>query len=135
MKKSTKLDLFEKIKNFQKTVLSNRPETSTMLHDIRMMNFKIRPLAGEISQLDLQNPEFIGALWSLGKLDDFFRQEFFKLPDQEKEVFFRLVDELRYEFQQQINTVGVLPERELSGDQNHHPFEVEIIKEMQVRVN
>ncbi len=134
MKKASGTDLFDKIKHFQTTVLSKRPAPHAMMHDIRMMNFKIRPLSGEIADLDFKNPEFIGALWSLGKLDDFFRQEFSKLPEQEQELFFKLVDELRYGFQQQINTSSVSSSQP-SLDDLHNHFEVEIIKEMQIRVN
>src|SRR5690606_33448009 len=103
MKTGNKTDLYEKIKLFQQRTISNTPTVEEMMSEVRMMNFKVRPVYGNISKLNLSNREFINALWSLGKLDEFFKDEFPNVEDEDREIFFKLVDDMRVSLQQQLN--------------------------------
>ncbi len=133
MNSPKKTDLFEKIKDFQLSVLAKKPTAQDMMHEVRMMNFKIRPLSGNVTDLDFGNMEFIDALWSLGKLDEFFRTEYQNVTDEEQDAFFRLVDDIRLNFQQQLNKANIATvEFEEAPKQM---FEVEIIKDTNLKVN
>ncbi len=132
MKTSKKNDLYDKIRLFQQTTLSNRPETNEMIHEVHMMNFKIRPVYGNIATVDFNNSEFIAALWSLGKLDEFFRVEFPLIAEEDKDVFFKLVDDIRTNLQQRLNT-AYTEKQGLSEDKTF--FEIEIFKDSTNYVN
>lgn len=133
MNSPKKTDLFEKIKDFQLSVLAKKPTAQDMMHEVRMMNFKIRPLSGNVTDLDFGNMDFIDALWSLGKLDEFFRTEYQNVTDEEQDAFFRLVDDIRLNFQQQLNKANIATvEFEEAPKQM---FEVEIIKDTNLKVN
>ena len=98
-----------------------------------MMNFKLRPLSGNVSDLDFSNLDFIDALWSLGKLDEFFRDEYNNVEEDEKDAFYRLIDDIRLNFQQQLNKANIAAiDFEESPKQM---FEVEIIKDSNLKVN
>lgn len=133
MNKSRNADLYERVHMFQQQVLANKPAPAEMYHEVRMMNFKVRPVEGDISQLDFGNKEFIDALWSIGKLDEFFRLEISRISKDEKEAFFRLVDEMRTNFQIQLNKANLASSR--LGGSTRSVFEVEIIKEYRSSIN
>jgi hypothetical protein len=126
-------DLYERIHLFQQEILTKKPAHEQMYHEVRMMNFKVRPVAGDMSQLDFGNSEFIDALWSIGKLDEFFRNEVERISKEEKKVFFDLVDEMRTNFQMQLNRANITSSRHI--DEKRSVFEVEIIKEHNSRIH
>lgn len=121
-------DVFEKLKQFQVMLESNRLSSEEMLHEIRMMNFKLRPLSGEIAELDFSNEGFLHALWKLGKLDELFRREFGSLHEDDRELFFRLVDEMRLKLQYELNRATVWHKD--MPDKKRPQYEVEIIKDL-----
>lgn len=113
-----------------KKVLETKPPIDRMYEEVRMMKFKIRPIAGDITLLQLKNNHFIETLWSLGKLDEMFQKEFNKLSNPEKEVFFRMFDNLHQQFQGQLNKLSVNPQVRSNIPQI---LEIEIFKEMPAR--
>ena len=133
MKTENKNDLYDRIQRFQQSVLARRPSINQMVSEVHMMNFKIRPVYGNISSLDFANKRFIEALWSLGKLDEFFRIEFPLVTENERDTFFRLVDEMRVNFQQQLNT-AYTASKPLSTEEKLL-YEIEIFKETDTQVN
>ncbi len=120
------VDIFSKLKK----ALAAKPPMQKMYQDIRMMKFKIRPISGDISLLKLRNQHLIETLWSLGKLDEVYQREFFKLAKEQKEVFFRLFDNLYWQFQDQLNRIDVNPEVKSQFPQ---VLEMEIFKEATVK--
>ncbi len=132
MKTRNKTDLYERIRSFQQATLSKKPALDEMISEVRLMNFKIRPVSGNISTLNFKNMEFIDALWSLGKLDEFFRVEFPKIEDADKDIFFRLVEEMRTNLQQRLNKSQLI--KAVSREEQMF-FEIEIFKENTPRVN
>ena len=133
MSPQKKIDPIDKIQEFQQAILSKKPEAQDMFHEVGMMNFKIHPVRGDISDLDFGKPEFIDALWSLGKLDEFFNAEYYHMKDHEQDVFYRLIEEMRSNLQQQLNKVNIsaveFPERPKKR------FEVEIVKDNNLKVH
>lgn len=131
---SKKTDAVDRIKRFQLEILAKKPTVDEMVHDMRMMNFKIRPVSGDITELDYGNDDFIDALWSLGKLDEFFRSEFDTIDKKEKDVFFRMINDLRVNFQNQLKKANIQA-IELQDKSILQFFEIEIIKDNNLRVN
>ncbi len=134
MDSSKKIDAVDKIKHFQERILANKPEMGEMVYDVRMMNFKIRPISGDITELDYGNNDFIEALWSLGKLDEFFRLEFDSIDLDEKDAFFRMVNDLRVNFQNQLKQANIQAV-DFQDKSMMQLFEIEIIKDNNLRVN
>lgn len=132
MKSQNKTDAFEIIKQFQSSVLQHTPSVEKMYDEVRMMKFKIKPLQGDISLLNFKNQDFISALWSLGKLDEFFQSHFTDLQPEQQDIFFKLMDEMRYEFQNQLNKANIKPSQ---NDLKASTFEMEIFKEKEKSVN
>ena len=54
MDSSKKIDAVDKIKHFQERILANKPEIGEMVYDVQMMNFKIRPISGDILSLIME---------------------------------------------------------------------------------
>jgi len=133
MNKPSKGDLYERIHLFQQEILTKKPPHQEMYHQVQMMNFKVRPVVGDMSQLDFSNSEFIDALWSIGKLDEFFRTEFKHTSREEKKVLFNLVSAMRSNFQMQLNRANIVSSR--VSNEKRSIFEVEIIKESNSHVN
>ncbi|MBP7967819.1 hypothetical protein KAZ66_06145, partial [Candidatus Woesebacteria bacterium] len=105
MKTTKKTDVYEAIKQFQQDTLGNKPPVEQMVYEVRLMNFKIRPVTGNISIVNFRNTDLIDALWSLGKLDEFYRQEVKNIAVKDQEAFMRLVNEMRWNYQDQLNRV------------------------------
>lgn len=133
MSSRKKIDPVERIQNFQRSVLSKKPAAEDMIHEVRMMNFKVHPVTGDISDLDFSNTEFIDALWSLGKLDEFFRAEYFEMKDREQDVFYRLVQDMRSNFQQKLNKANITAIE--FAERPKRIFEIEIVKDTNWKIH
>lgn len=131
MKSKNAKDIFEMITEFQKKVLAKKPPQEAMYDEVRMMKFKIRPLQGEITQLDLKNNRFIEMLWGLGKLDEFYQIHVDKLSGDQKDVFFRIFNGLHQQFQDEVSRISFKKQ----ADPNASAFEMEIFKERSENFN
>lgn len=134
MSTKTKHDVVGMFQTFQKTVLDKKPSTKEMRADVRMMQFKVRPLQGDIYELNFQNSDFIETLWSLGKLDEFFQNNVSDLNEEERNVFYSMFDRLYQQYQSKLNHINLkrdhYDEEKLSGG-----FEVEIFRERSKKAN
>ena len=127
MKNSKNNDVFKLLADLQ-IVLRQKPSVDKMFEEIRMMKFKIRPIIGDISLVNVKNNQLIEALWGLGKIDDFFQKKIKQLNLKDKKTFFRVVSDIRDGYEQQLNRVG------LKGKVNpSSPVELEIFKERQTK--
>ena len=68
-KNEKKEDVISLLSYYQKTVIANKPSLEIMLDEIKMMNFKIRPLSGDFSFINGMDSKLIEMIWNLGKLD------------------------------------------------------------------
>lgn len=122
-----KTDLLEEIVNFQEELLKNKPTDQIMFEQVRMMRYKIRPLQGDISILDLKNKKFIEILWNLGKLDEFFNKRKNFLNKRQREIFYSFFEGIYAKLQHQLNHL------DLKFDQNDVSssiIEMEIVREI-----
>lgn len=116
-------DIFGKLKK----ALGTKPSLEQMYEEIRMMRFKIRPISGDISLLQLKNHQLIETIWGLGKLDEVFQKEYDRLGSGQKEVFFRLFDSLYHQYQEQLNKINI--NKEIKPNLTE-VFEMEIFKDI-----
>lgn len=126
MIKKNKKDVLE-IFNRLKKILAAKPPIQAMVSEVRMMKFKVKPIAGDVSFLQLNNKHLIETLWSLGKLDETFHKEFRYINADQREVFFRIFDDLYQQFQNQLNKVNIKSELKTNLPQL---LELEIFKEL-----
>jgi hypothetical protein len=124
-KKKTE-EIFELFQYFQKS-LENQPPVEAMREEIRMMNFKIKPLHGDVSFLDFNNNQLIEVLWRLGKLDDFFQKEFGRLRPKQQEIFLGFFHNLHNNLQKKLNQLNLKTKKPTAFDAPI--LEMEIIKE------
>ena len=103
MRQKKNPDLIEDIVNFQKELIKNKPSHNIMYEQVRMMRYKIRPLQGDISELNFKNEKFIEILWNLGKLDEFFDKKKKLLDKRQKEIFYGFLDKIYDKLQHQLN--------------------------------
>lgn len=93
--------------DFQKNILGRKPSLEIMMDEVRMMHFKIRPLQGDVSLLDLRENKLIETLWNLGKLDEFYQKHNNRLSSDQKTIFFNFFDEVYRKFQIQLNRLNL----------------------------
>lgn len=125
MKRKQQINLSALVTILQKELVEHRPTLRKMYEEVRMMKFVIRPLQGDITQVDFNDSHLIETLWSLGKLDEFFQKRIKSVPANQKETFLRLFDNLHQQFQGQLNKLHLKPEK------NRAPstLEMEIFKQ------
>ncbi|KKQ24470.1 MAG: hypothetical protein US40_C0003G0008 [Candidatus Roizmanbacteria bacterium GW2011_GWC2_37_13] len=124
MKKRTDKDILDLISDFKKS-LDKKPPFTEMYEEVQMMKFKVRPIQGDLSAVNLNNEQFVKTLWSLGKLDEFFQKEFYRLTAKNKDLFMKVFDDIYAKYQQDLNRINLhwerIPRQSL--------LEVEIFKE------
>lgn len=126
-KNISKKDILNVIADFQKSISDNTLSVQQMYDEVRMMHFKIRPLQGDISHIDLKDKVFLEALWSLGKLDEFFKREGGKYNKREREIFFKYFDSLHNRFARSLQKIRLEPSEDI---EDQSPFiEMEIFRE------
>jgi hypothetical protein len=104
-----------------------------MIKDLSVMNFKVRPVSGDISKLKFDNPDFVYALWSLGKLEEFTSDQIKDLVDDEIDIFFKMIDTLRLGLEQKMGQASF--PKALRRGHKKEKFEIEIIKEVAKKVH
>ena len=126
MRKRSKRDILALVGTFQSQI-KNKPSLPQMSTELQMMKFKVRPIQGDFSAVDLKDEDFIKALWSLGKLDEFFQKEIVRLTKRERQIFMKIFDDLYHQYQQELNRINIYKGRPQSGD--NKILEMEIFKE------
>jgi hypothetical protein len=133
MKTSNETNLFDKIIKFQEEVLEKKVSKKEILRDLSVMSFKIKSLLGDMSKLKFDDTDFLRALWSLGKLEEFTNRQMSQLMDDEAEVFFRLVEDIRIDLERRMGRAS-LP-KIVKTTKKRARFELEIIKEVSNKVH
>lgn len=117
-------DVLNLLENLKK-IIENKPPAAVMYEEIQMMKFKVKPIKGDIGIFNLKNTKLIEALWSLGKLDELFQKELFHIKPSQRDIFFRMFDDLSHKYQLQLNQTTLKREEVEKGPN----FEIEIFKE------
>ncbi|HLC94677.1 MAG TPA: hypothetical protein VJH96_03870 [Patescibacteria group bacterium] len=90
--KNNVLQLIQKVK---KVMQRQAPPQEQMMQEVKMMNFKVRPLFGDISLLMRRKSGFLEAVWRVGSIEETVAKNICKLDRQEQELFFRYLEKLR----------------------------------------
>lgn len=130
MKRKGNNDLLGILLEFKKDLSENKPSTDEMFEQVRMMRFKIKPLQGDVSLLNLKDKKLIEILWNLGKLDDFYHRQNSQLSENEKEVLFSFFDDLYEQFQSELSKVDLRAAEQVGATS---AIEMEIFKEETVK--
>lgn len=125
-------DALEIIANFQKKLISDKPTVALMYDDVRMMHFKIRPLSGDILNINMQDTGFIETLWNLGKLEELFQNEYYRLPIAQRKIFFTVFDRMHQKYQEDLNRMSLSFKKEHASPT---VVEMEIFKDTSRNVN
>ncbi|MFA5136030.1 MAG: hypothetical protein WC489_01400 [Patescibacteria group bacterium] len=126
MKKKNQRDVMLLLEVFQKNVLQNKPAHEEMIAEIHLMRFKIKPLQGDVSDVNFYDKRFIETLWSLGKLDEFFQRQYPLLNKNDRTVFYTYFDSMQKKFQEDLNKLHLKQTQQVHGQQI---LEMEIFKE------
>lgn len=119
----TALALIQKIK---REIEESQPSIHTMIEEVKMMQFIIKPIHGDLSSLIKKDHTFVTALWKLGKIDHIIHTEAEQLDSKEKKLFFNYIEHQRLSLPQTGSRFATISHQTSS----HHPadFEIEIIK-------
>ncbi|MGB9883504.1 MAG: hypothetical protein ACPLRN_03270 [Microgenomates group bacterium] len=116
MRKKTNNNILKIIESIQKS-LEAPPTPEKMFEEIQMMRFKIRPLQGNLSAINLKDERFIRTLWSLGKLDEYFNRVINKISKKDREIFLNFFEEIFYQYQEKLNSLDLaqkIPKQSIS---------------------
>lgn len=131
IKKEKAVDLIKKLA-FE--LEYSKPSKEKMVEDLKMMNFKIRSLFGDISVLteSRNRAGFLETLWKIGKLEETVAEGISKLDKEEKKIFFNLIENLKDKVQKKICLQFNRPSFE---NKETDVLELEILKERKRKNN
>ncbi len=121
-----RLDIASLLSQYQQAVVLNKPTLAIMLDEIKMMNFKIRPLSGDVSLIRAMDSKFIEMVWNLGKLDQLYRekQQYLKLKD--RELFMKFFESMHEKFQKELGLVQLTVPEQVEST---HALEMEVFRD------
>ena len=98
-----------------------------MLRDIKMMNFKVRPLSGDLFMLAQKHTGFLEQLWKLGKLEEIIHRAMISLNSHEQHLFFNYIDMFEQKMKEASRLeIANIPDTE---EGHEHMVTLEIFKE------
>lgn len=127
MSKRKKSRLIDIINSIQENVVYKKPPFNEIKEEVKMMQFKIRPLIGNVLSLDFNNQYFIETLWMLGKMDGYFDLYYSQLSKKDKQVFLNFFLATYKKFQGRLNQVRF---KRNSANLRTNFFEMEIFKKL-----
>ena len=125
-KNEKKEDVISLLSYYQKTVIANKPSLEIMLDEIKMMNFKIRPLSGDFSFINGMDSKLIEMIWNLGKLDQLYRDKESLLKSKDRKLFMKFFESIHEKFQ---NDLGLLKFKNNDQTESSNILEMEIFRE------
>jgi len=100
------VDLMESLRSIKK-ILDNRPNSQEMLKEVRMMRFKIKPIFGNVTEIDLNDFRLIETLWSLGKLEEFVDREYRHISYKDRMTFIRILTSIKDRLKDNLNKIDI----------------------------
>lgn len=100
-----------------------------MKRDIQMNRLRIKPHMGDVFSLNMGNDQFIDALWSIIKIDEYIENTVDKLPRKEVDMFYQMSSYFRQQFQDTLNRIDMrLPH--MKSRPTEQPVAIEIFRDM-----
>ncbi len=125
-KNEKKEDVISLLSYYQKTVIANKPSLEIMLDEIKMMNFKIRPLSGDFSVINGMDSKLIEMIWNLGKLDQLYREKENLLKSKDRKLFMKFFESVHEKFQKDL---GFLKLKNSDQPEPSNILEMEVFRE------
>lgn len=125
-KNEKKEDVISLLSYYQKTVIANKPSLEIMLDEIKMMNFKIRPLSGDFSIINGMDSKLIEMIWNLGKLDQLYRDKENLLKSKDRKLFMKFFESIHEKFQKDL---GLLKFKNNDQVESSNILEMEVFRE------
>lgn len=119
-------DVMSLLSYYQKTVIANKPSLEIMLDEIKMMNFKIRPLSGDFSVINGMDSKLIEMIWNLGKLDQLYREKENLLKSKDRKLFMKFFESLHEKFQKDL---GFMKLKNVEESEPSNILEMEVFRE------
>lgn len=119
-------DVMSLLTYYQKTVIANKPSLEIMLDEIKMMNFKIRPLSGDFSVINGMDSKLIEMIWNLGKLDQLYREKENLLRSKDRKLFMKFFESLHDKFQKDL---GFMKLKNVEESEPSNILEMEVFRE------
>mgnify|MGYP001579585624 FL=1 len=119
-------DVISLLSYYQKTVIANKPSLEIMLDEIKMMNFKIRPLSGDFSVINGMDSKLIEMIWNLGKLDELYREKENLLKSKDRKLFMKFFESLHEKFQKDL---GFIKLKNIDQSEPSNILEMEVFRE------
>ncbi len=92
MKKTVKaFDLIQEITS----EFDHLPPQEVMVQEIKMMNFKVRPVSGDIFHFKQKEQSFLESLWKMGRIEEIVAQKVPLMNKTEQESFFTYLENLQ----------------------------------------
>jgi len=126
MTNKNRIDIVDSLNQIKK-ILFAQPDYQKMRDEIRMMGFKVKPLVGNVAEVNLQDLRLMEIIWRLGKLEEFFIRDFDKIPVKQQPSFLRIFEMVKKRLQDSLIRLDIRQ----NNPQNSSPWvEMEIIKEI-----
>jgi hypothetical protein len=126
MTNKNRIDIIDSLNQIKK-ILFAQPDYQKMRDEIRMMGFKVKPLVGNVAEVNLQDLRLMEIIWRLGKLEEFFIRDFDKIPVKQQQSFLRIFEMVKKHLQDSLTRLDIRQ----NNPQNFSPWvEMEIIKEI-----
>jgi hypothetical protein len=124
-----KFDAFDAVAQLNLSILKQKPTISQMKRDIQMNRLRIKPHMGDVFSLNMSNDQFIEALWSIIKIDEYIENTVDKLPRKEIDMFYQMSSYFRQQFQDTLNRIDMrLPH--MKSRPTEQPVAIEIFRDM-----
>jgi len=124
-----KFDAFDAVAQLNLSILKQKPSVSQMKRDIQMNRLRIKPHMGDVFSLNMGNDQFIEALWSIIKIDEYIENTVDKLPRKEIDMFYQMSSYFRQQFQDTLNRIDMrLPH--MKSRPTEQPVAIEIFRDM-----
>ncbi len=124
-----KFDAFDAVAQLNLSILKQKPTIQQMKRDIQMNRLRIKPHMGDVFSLNMGNDQFIEALWSIIKIDEYIENTVDKLPRKEVDMFYQMSSYFRQQFQDTLNRIDMrLPH--MKSRPTEQPVAIEIFRDM-----
>lgn len=124
------LEIITRIKN---EVDISKIDKQEMIRELKMMNFKIKPIIGDLFQVVQKQEIFLESLWKIGKIEEIVSFYKDKLTNEEKDILFHYLESIKS--QDEKNLISQLNQRSLEKGEKVSVFEIQVLKKSPSKKN
>ena len=100
--KDGKNSVYQLVEKLILEIDQSSPSREQMLTDIKYMNYRIRPIGGDIFILAGKHDHLLRSLWKLSKIEEAVVHAANTLDDKQRDVFFDYIDSFENQMQRHI---------------------------------